>query len=251
MEQQAHQSSSAAAAAATAAQPLCLSLANSSGVDGGTESIRAGVFDLEGTPLSFASAPYPTSFPAPGWAEQAPADWWAGLGAAVKQAVSKAGVDPSAVGAICVDTTCCTVVALDAAGQVRRRRGLTDTPGRVWAPRACMAAACAFALLPPGPADRVCMLQRYRSKQRRPIACHVCYRRAMRLLCLLRCAAWTPSEPAVLPQTTSLGTPWLSAQQCPMSTPCCRPCAPPCCGWTCAARGRPPGWQPAATRRWR
>ena len=47
------------------------------GVDGGTESIRAGVFDLSGTPLSFASQPYPTSFPHPGWAEQDPADWWA------------------------------------------------------------------------------------------------------------------------------------------------------------------------------
>ena len=45
------------------------------GVDGGTESIRAGVFDLAGTPLSFASHPYPTAFPHPGWAEQDPADW--------------------------------------------------------------------------------------------------------------------------------------------------------------------------------
>lgn len=113
------------------------------------------MFDLEGTPLSFASAPYPTSFPAPGWAEQAPADWWAGLGAAVKQAVSKAGVDPSSVGAICVDTTCCTVVALDAAGQVRRRGGLTDALGLVWATCYCLVAACTFAFLPAGPSGWV------------------------------------------------------------------------------------------------
>ena len=93
-------------------------LATAAGVDGGTESIRAGVFDLAGKPLSFASAVYATNFPAPGWAEQDPADWWAGLGTAVKEAVQKAGVAPTDIGAICIDTTCCSVVALDAAGKV-------------------------------------------------------------------------------------------------------------------------------------
>ena len=45
------------------------------GVDGGTESLRAGVFDLSGNPLAFASVTYPTNFPIPGWAEQNPEDW--------------------------------------------------------------------------------------------------------------------------------------------------------------------------------
>lgn len=40
------------------------------GVDGGTEGIRAGVFDLEGNALAFASTSYSTIFPQPGWAEQ-------------------------------------------------------------------------------------------------------------------------------------------------------------------------------------
>jgi ribulose kinase len=30
------------------------------GIDGGTESIRAGVFDLAGRPLGFVATPYPT-----------------------------------------------------------------------------------------------------------------------------------------------------------------------------------------------
>ncbi|PSC72161.1 carbohydrate kinase [Micractinium conductrix] len=90
------------------------------GVDGGTESLRAGVFDAAGTPLSFASAPYPTAFPAPGWAEQRPADWWTALGVAVKEAAASAGVPPADIAALCVDTTCCTVVALDEAGQALR-----------------------------------------------------------------------------------------------------------------------------------
>jgi hypothetical protein len=46
------------------------------GVDGGTESLRAGVFDLTGTPVAMASSSYATSFPQPSWAEQNPEDWW-------------------------------------------------------------------------------------------------------------------------------------------------------------------------------
>jgi ribulose kinase len=46
------------------------------GIDGGTESLRAAVFDTSGQVLSNASAPYATAFPHPSWAEQNPADWW-------------------------------------------------------------------------------------------------------------------------------------------------------------------------------
>ena len=95
------------------------------GVDGGTESLRAGVFDLTGTPLAFASATYPTAFPQPGWAEQDPNDWWQALGTAVREARSKAGVAKEAVAAIALDTTCCSVVALDAGGQPLR-------PALIW-----------------------------------------------------------------------------------------------------------------------
>ena len=84
------------------------------GIDGGTESLRAGVFDTAGTPLAFATAAYETQFPQPGWAEQNPEDWWQAVGRAVRQAVTEAGVTASEVAAICVDTTCCSVVALGA-----------------------------------------------------------------------------------------------------------------------------------------
>ena len=46
------------------------------GVDGGTEGIRAGIFDIAGIPLAYASTTYPTQFPAPSWAEQYPNDWF-------------------------------------------------------------------------------------------------------------------------------------------------------------------------------
>ena len=90
------------------------------GIDGGTEGLRAGVFRCaDGAELGYASAAYPTRFPRPGWAEQDPSDWWAAIGTAVRAAVAAAvaaGADAGAIRALCVDTTCCSVCALDAAG---------------------------------------------------------------------------------------------------------------------------------------
>jgi len=95
------------------------------GVDGGTESLRAGVFDLSGNPLAFASVTYPTHFPIPGWAEQNPEDWWNALGGAVRRAVIDANVGKQEILGICLDTTCCSVVALDGAGNPLR-------PALIW-----------------------------------------------------------------------------------------------------------------------
>src|SRR5262245_114405 len=70
------------------------------GVDGGTESLRAGVFDLQGRPRAFASSAYSTTFPQPGWAEQHPDDWWRALGSAVRLAVQVAQIRPDEVAAL-------------------------------------------------------------------------------------------------------------------------------------------------------
>ncbi|MCC6867895.1 MAG: hypothetical protein IT522_03650 [Burkholderiales bacterium] len=90
------------------------------GIDGGTESLRAHVFDLTGTSRGSAKAEYRTSFPAPGCAEQDPRDWWAALAHAVRGAVREAGVAPEAIAALALDTTSATVVPVDAAGEPLR-----------------------------------------------------------------------------------------------------------------------------------
>lgn len=95
------------------------------GVDGGTEGLRAGVFDLQGHPVAYASTPYATAYPQPGWAEQDPWDWWAALGRSVRQALHEAGATPREVAAICLDTTSCSVVVLDALGDPLR-------PALIW-----------------------------------------------------------------------------------------------------------------------
>ncbi len=95
------------------------------GVDGGTEGLRAAIFDLQGSPVAFAAIPYPTRFPQPSWAEQDPADWWQALGTSVRQALATAGLSSGDIAAIALDTTCCSVVALDAAGRALR-------PALIW-----------------------------------------------------------------------------------------------------------------------
>lgn len=95
------------------------------GLDGGTESLRAGIFDLAGRPIAFASHAYKTTFPRPSWAEQDPADWWAAAGIAVGAALAQAGLKGTDIAAICADTTCCSVVALDAQGHAVR-------PALIW-----------------------------------------------------------------------------------------------------------------------
>lgn len=91
-------------------QPLVI------GVDGGTESIRACCFDANGKVVGQSCAvPYTTRHPHPGWAEQDPEDWYNCLGQAVRGALQSVREleDLFDIKAICVDTTCCSVVALN------------------------------------------------------------------------------------------------------------------------------------------
>lgn len=90
------------------------------GIDGGTESLRAHVFDLAGVSHGVGKAAYDTSFPQPGQAEQAPEDWWRAAGLAVRAALASAGVSADEITALAADTTSCTVVALDAQGVALR-----------------------------------------------------------------------------------------------------------------------------------
>lgn len=86
------------------------------GIDGGTESLRARLFDLGGRSLGTHAVPYETRFAPGARAEQDPRAWWEALGGAVRGALADAGVKGEDVDALALDTTCCTVVALDASG---------------------------------------------------------------------------------------------------------------------------------------
>lgn len=87
------------------------------GIDAGTEVVKAGLFDLRGQPIAYASRPYKTYFPRPGWAEQDPDEWWAALAGAVRECVAEADVPPESVIGLSADATTCTLLAMDEAGR--------------------------------------------------------------------------------------------------------------------------------------
>ena len=78
------------------------------GVDVGSGSVRAGVFDRAGRQLAFAVRPIQQFNPRADVFEQSSADIWRQIAAAVRAAVAEAGVVPGAIG---FDATCSLVAA--------------------------------------------------------------------------------------------------------------------------------------------
>lgn len=67
------------------------------GIDLGTSSVKAALFEAaDGRLLSQGAASYSVQQPQPGFAEQYPGDWWAGLLQAVKDVMSHAAADKMA-----------------------------------------------------------------------------------------------------------------------------------------------------------
>lgn len=86
------------------------------GVDVGTGSARAGVFDGTGRMLGQASRAIRLWRPEPDFAEQSSEDIWQACCVAVKGALAEAGVKPAQVKGVGFDATC-SLVALDEAGR--------------------------------------------------------------------------------------------------------------------------------------
>src|SRR5258708_12306117 len=80
------------------------------GLDVGTQSVRAALFDLFGNCAAFSTSPIETFHPRPGWAEQEPGQWWNATQKAVSQALAKANVTSDKVVGIGLDCTACTVL---------------------------------------------------------------------------------------------------------------------------------------------
>ena len=80
------------------------------GVDVGTGSARAGVFDTAGTLLATAKRPVEMHREDGGIAEQSSEQVWGAVCASVREAVTRAGIDPADVAGIGFDATCSLVV---------------------------------------------------------------------------------------------------------------------------------------------
>jgi FGGY-family pentulose kinase len=83
------------------------------GVDVGTGSVRAGVFDLRGTMAGYGAREISLWRPRDQYVEQSSADIWNAACSAVRQALEESGVRAAEVAGISFDATC-SLVALDA-----------------------------------------------------------------------------------------------------------------------------------------
>ena len=90
------------------------------GIDAGTESIRAGIYDEKGKCISFGVSENKNIHRHPGWGEQNIAQWDASLIESIKEAIAKSDIDPHQIEGIGLDGTSCTVVCLDGDGQPLR-----------------------------------------------------------------------------------------------------------------------------------
>src|SRR6266404_2531469 len=80
------------------------------GVDVGTSSARAGVFDERGALLATARHPITVWHEAGNVVEQSSSEIWSACSAAVRAAMAEAGLPPSAVAGVGFDATCSLVV---------------------------------------------------------------------------------------------------------------------------------------------
>jgi FGGY-family pentulose kinase len=83
------------------------------GIDVGTGSVRAAIFDADGTRAGMGVAPIQIFRPEEDFVEQSSDDIWAACGKAVAAALAESGLPPAAIAGIGLDATC-SLVALDA-----------------------------------------------------------------------------------------------------------------------------------------
>jgi sugar (pentulose or hexulose) kinase len=91
------------------------------GVDSGTQSVRAVLFDRAGSVVALASAPHEPYFSLkPGWAEQSPDDYWAKLCQVTNALMKEITIDPNEITGLGITTQRGTFVPVDREGNALR-----------------------------------------------------------------------------------------------------------------------------------
>ena len=89
-------------------------------IDVGTGSVRAALVDGAGAILHIAAREHDQIVPQFGWAEQRPLDWWAGVAAAIREALSAVPDAGSRIAAICACGQMHGTVLVDETGRPTR-----------------------------------------------------------------------------------------------------------------------------------
>ena len=91
------------------------------GIDLGTTSMKAALFDENLRAVGHAKVDYGTEYPAPGWAEQDANHWWAAMNEAVGRLYTASGApSPSDLEVIAIDAMTPTMVPVDVEGRALR-----------------------------------------------------------------------------------------------------------------------------------
>lgn len=86
------------------------------GIDIGTSSCKVAVFEDSGSLIASASEAYPMYYPAPGWVEQDPREWWDAVVCSVRRLLAVSKIDPKQIKGIGVDGQSWAAVAIDNKG---------------------------------------------------------------------------------------------------------------------------------------
>ena len=86
------------------------------GYDFGTSSVKAALFDRDGRIVADGQRSYPLMLPEDGWAEQAPEDWWAAMGAVTRAILDTAQVNPNRIAALGLAAQMCGTIPVDRDG---------------------------------------------------------------------------------------------------------------------------------------
>ena len=108
------------------------------GADIGSQSVKVLLLDPDGQEVASAGQPCSMTHPASGWAEQDPAQWTAGLSAAVRQVLAAAGVGPAEITHLGLASQVDGVVPVDAGLRPLR-------PAIIWLDRRAASQAAALA----------------------------------------------------------------------------------------------------------
>ncbi len=87
------------------------------GIDVGTTSLKAVLFDSDGRTLAEGSREYATAYPHPNWAEQDPEDWWRAVCTVLPQVLAAAGADPRAIAGVGVSGQAPCLAPVDGGGR--------------------------------------------------------------------------------------------------------------------------------------
>lgn len=95
------------------------------GIDIGTSACKVAIFDLQGMVIAQSTKEYKVYYPAPGFVEQNPNEWWESVCFAIKESISKAKISANQIAGIGIDGQSWSAIPIDKDGRV-----LHNTP--IW-----------------------------------------------------------------------------------------------------------------------